>query len=87
MDKKVAMYKLIEQWKKSNVSRSVFAEEHGIKRPTFEYWYKKYTHEKMLPLTPEPGFVEISAAPTKPIDEITPRVELVLSGGVHIKIY
>jgi len=83
MDKKAAMFKLIEQWKESGVSRGVFAQQHGLKRPMFDYWYNKYVGEE----APETDFIEISAEPTKASNESHPRIELVLSDGIHIKIY
>lgn len=83
MDKKTAMYTLIEEWKKSGVSRGVFAQQHGVKRPTFDYWYNKYVGEE----SPETDFIEINTNPTKAPNELHPRIELVLSDGVLIKIY
>ena len=83
MDKKAAMFKLIEQWKKSGVSRGVFAQQHGVKRPTFDYWYNKYVGEE----APETDFIKISAEPSKASTAAHPRIELALSGGIHIKIY
>jgi hypothetical protein len=83
MDKKAAMFKLIEQWKTSGVTRGVFAQQHGVKRPTFDYWYNKYVGEE----SSETDFIEISAEATKASNESHPRIELVLSGGIHIKIY
>jgi hypothetical protein len=87
MDKKEMMFELVKQWRKSSVTRKVFASEHGITEASFDYWCSKHDIEHKLQVT-QPGFIEIASP--KPITHeklICPQIELELPSGLRIKIY
>lgn len=41
-DDRTAMFKMIEQWKASDVSQKIFCEQMQIRYHVFHYWYKRY---------------------------------------------
>ncbi len=45
MDKKEKMFSLVDQWRKSGLTRKTFAQQHGIHTPSFDYWCKKQYNE------------------------------------------
>jgi hypothetical protein len=97
MDKKEKMFVLVEQWRGSGLTRSVFSQQQGIDNASFNYWCKKHYNEVMKPRLPvkvshKPavkalGFVELpSGNGFFPKDQPV-RMELELPGGIRIKIY
>ncbi len=98
MSKKEQMFALVEQWRVSGLTRSVFSKQHGIGSQSFDYWCKKQHNEVVKPQLPvrsstpklpakPPGFVELTCG-----DDFSPksqplRMELELAGGIRIKIY
>lgn len=97
MSKKEEMFALVEQWRGSGLTRKSFANQHGLKRESFDYWCKKQYNEVIKADQPTtasrksqsamPGFIELTSglnmnAPSQPI-----RMELELPGGIRIKIY
>jgi len=97
MNKKEKMYALVEQWRGSGLTRSIFSQQQGIDNASFDYWCKKHYNEVIKPqlptkVSPKPavkplGFVEFpSVNGFFPKDQPV-RMELELPGGIHIKIY
>ncbi|WP_442913406.1 IS66 family insertion sequence element accessory protein TnpA [Labilibaculum sp. K2S] len=40
-NKKEEMFTLVEQWRKSGLTRKSFANQHGLKSKSLNYWCKK----------------------------------------------
>jgi hypothetical protein len=91
MDKKEKMFPLVDQWRKSGLTRKVFAQQQGITDASFEYWCRKRDNEMVRPPVSHPGFVELAPNPETsravPGKTAIPQVELSLPGGLVIKIY
>jgi hypothetical protein len=85
MDKKEKMFTLVDQWRKSGLTRKVFAQQHGITDSSFEYWCRKRDNKMVKGLVSHPGFVELSPAVCE--KPAVPRIELLLSDGLLVKIY
>lgn len=91
MDKKEKMFSLVDQWRKSGLTRKAFAEKHGITDSSFEYWCRKHDNKvKQRTITPL-DFVELipkHESKSGACEKITnAKVELELPGGIRIKIY
>jgi hypothetical protein len=91
MDKKEKMFSLVDQWRKSGLTRKAFAENHGITDSSFEYWCRKHDNKVKQRSIAPPDFVELipQHEPKSGSCEKTTiaRVELELAGGIRIKIY
>lgn len=87
MDKKEQMFELVSQWRKSGITRKVFALKNGITEASFDYWCSKHDGEQKLN-TNSAAFIEI-ASPLPVSWEKTnrPQIELELPSGLRIKIY
>ncbi len=69
------MHVMVQQWKESGLTQSVFCEKIGIKRTTFANWVKRSkekTGERFVAITP----------PTRPVLE---SIELIYPNGVRLK--
>lgn len=95
MDKKSKMYALVAQWRESGLTRKVFTQQHGLELASFDYWCKKQYNE-VVKTSNNPAFVEIVPAPdlfqpkSIPVSSgtnIGAQIELLLPGGLLIKIY
>ena len=91
MDKNQRMFLLVDQWKKSGLTRKAFAQQHGITDSKLEYWCRKRDNKVQRRTVVAPDFVELiskqeskSKAPEKPT---IARVELELPDGIRILIY
>jgi len=91
MDKKEKMFSLVNQWRKSGLTRKAFADQHGFTDSSFEYWCRKHDNKvKQQPII-QPDFVEL--IPKHEFKSVvqekanTAKVELELPGGIRIKIY
>jgi hypothetical protein len=85
MDKKEKMFSLVDRWRKSGLTRKTFADQHGLTDSSFEYWCRKRDNKMVKGSVSHPGFVELTpAVGEKPT---TPRIELLLSNGLLVKIY
>jgi hypothetical protein len=85
MDKKEKMFTLVDQWRKSGLTRKVFAQQHGITDSSFEYWCRKRDNKMDKGPVNHPGFVELT--PSVGQKPATPRIEFLLSDGLLVKIY
>ncbi len=89
MDKREKMFSLVDQWRKSGLTRKAFAQQHGIRGTSFDYWCKKQYNEvvKLGDRPPAPKFIELKGTVVAPDKNIRPQIELSLPGGLLIKIY
>lgn len=91
MDKKEKMFSLVDQWRKSGLTRKAFAQQHGITDSSLEYWCRKRDNKVRRPTIIPPDFVEISPKQESKSEErertSLGKVELELPGGIKIKIY
>ena len=93
MDKNEQMFRLVDQWKESGLTRKAFAEQHGITDSKLEYWCRKRDNKVPRTTAVARDFVELLAKQDSKSDTAEkttmamPRVELELSGGISIKIY
>jgi len=97
MSKKEDMFAMVEQWRESGLTRRSFANQHGIRVESFDYWCKKQYNEVVkagrtatAPRKPQsvmPGFIELTSSLDMNIQKQPMRIELELSGGIRIKIY
>ncbi len=88
MDKKEKMFSLVDQWRKSGLTRKAFAQQRGVQIASFDYWCKKQYNEVVKSGDrPTPNFIELKRSAVIPDKNIGPQIELILPGGVLIKIY
>ena len=93
MDNREKMFRLVDQWKESGLTRKAFAQQHGITDSKLEYWCRKRDNKVPRTTAVAKGFVEILAKQghesemAEKTSMAAPRVELELSGGIRIKIY
>ena len=97
MGKKEEMFALVEQWRGSGLTRKSFANQHGLKSESFDYWCKKQYNEVVkadLPPTASrksqplmPGFIELTSGMDMATQNQPIRMELEFPGGIRIKIY
>ena len=85
-EKKEKMFALVEQWRKSGLTRKVFALKQGIEIQSFDYWCKKHYNEVMK--SPKsPTFIEVVHKPILLDEKSRPQIELELPSGLQIRIY
>ena len=96
-NKKEQMFALVAQWRESGLTRTTFANQHGIGTSSFDYWCKKQYNEVLKPQSPvkssfpissvkSPSFVELTSGSKLPNIPVV-RIEFELEGGICIKIY
>ncbi len=95
------MFKLVEDWKTTPLTKSEFSTLHNITYHSFNYWIKKYNKIHGTSMTNSTcddaslSFFNIpkSINPSKkqssekPVDKHSKRIEIVLDDGVKITIY
>ncbi len=84
-EKKVMMFGLVEQWRKSNLSRIEFAEQHAIRSTSFDYWCRKQFNEVVK--VQNPTFIEIEQPQVLSVVKGNPLVEMEFASGLRLKIY
>lgn len=84
-EKKVMMFGLVEQWRKSNLSRIEFAEQHEMRATTFDYWCRKQFNEVVK--VQNPTFIEIEQPQVLSVVKGNPLVEMEFASGLRLKIY
>lgn len=97
MSKKEQMFGLVEQWRESGLTRKLFANQHGFKSESFNYWCKKQYNEVVKADSPvkipvqhlvsKPDFVELASGLDLNGQNQQIRMELEFPGGVLIRIY
>lgn len=83
------MFRLIEDWKNSNLTKTDFLKGKNTSKDKFGYWLNKYhklNGKKFIKQTVEPEFREMV------FPDITPKgfqkvIELTTPSGIQIKIY
>jgi len=88
MDKKSKMFALVAQWRESGLTRTVFAQQCGIRVASFDYWCKKQYNEVVkFGDRSTPKFIELKDSVVASDKNIRPQIELTLPSGLSIKIY
>lgn len=93
MEKKDKMFLLVDQWRKSGLTRKEFAKQHGITDSSLEYWCRKRDKLKKRKSTETTDFVEIFSGKDKisetsqSTSSLSAIVELELPNGMKLKIY
>lgn len=88
MDKKSKMFALVAQWRESGLTRTVFAQQCGIQVASFDYWCKmQYNEVVKFGDRPTPKSIELKSNIVAPDKNLRPQIELILPGGLMIKIY
>jgi len=82
---KQSMFPLVEQWRKTDLKKNDYAEQHGISIATFRYWCRKHYEEVLRGRKSK--FIEIDHHQIFPDVERKPQVELDLPSGLRLKIY
>ena len=85
-EKKSVMFALVEQWRKSGLTRRVFVEKQGLGIQSFDYWCKKQYNE-VVKYKESPTFIEVSHTPLLMNEKSHPQIELELPSGLQIRIY
>jgi hypothetical protein len=83
-EKKAMMFALVGQWRKSNLSRSAFADQNEISLASFDYWCRKQLNEVVK--VQNPTFIEIGQ-PRVLFTDKSPQVEMEFASGLRLKIY
>ena len=101
MELQQKMFKLVEEWKSSNLSKNEFSNQHNVSYHSLNYWIKKY-NKFHAPLNLESSSEENSLSffnlpqstskskdkvKTKNVSELTKRLEIELGSGIKITIY
>jgi hypothetical protein len=84
-EKKEKMFSMVEQWRKSGLTRNEFAMQNGIKSASFDYWCRKQFNE--VEKAERPTFIEIGHHSVLSVDKKDPQVEMEFPGGLRLKIY
>ncbi len=84
-EKKAMMFALVEQWRKSNLTRNAFAEQNSIGSTSFDYWCRKQFNEVVK--VKKPTFIEIEHPRVLSVDKRNPQVEMEFASGLRLKIY
>jgi hypothetical protein len=79
------MYPIVEQWRKTDIKQSDYADQQGINAATFKYWCRKY-HEEVVRIQ-NTNFIEIDQHQLFLNNNRKPQIELDLPSGLRIKIY
>ncbi|WP_430937380.1 IS66 family insertion sequence element accessory protein TnpA [Saccharicrinis sp. 156] len=91
MDKQEKMFLLVDQWRKSGMTRKAFAQEYGVTDSSLEYWCRKRDNKLGKRTAAAGEFVEIIPNQDSESDvaknKNTIMVELELPSGIKLKIY
>ncbi len=83
-DRSTQMLSLVEQWTESGLSQKQFARDNQIKYHTFTYWVRRYRQQQ----TQNNGFIPIDLTTVSGSTSAgTPRIELILDGGLVLRVY
>ena len=82
------MFELVEQWKQSNKSMKIFAEENNLTYFTFQYWCRKFKEKKITkPNNSSAGFIPVTIKEPQKTSSKIPQIEFHLPNGIEIKVY
>ena len=71
----------VQAWQKSKIEQTAYCLKHGLKRPTFWYWKKKFTNDSSsFSLVPVPIKVNIPPTPKPLVVNINNRFRIEVNG-------
>ena len=79
MRKSEQMFPIVEQWKESRLSKSVFCKQETLSLHVFNYWADQYKKSKAI----GKGFIPLEL----PRDESRSYLEVTLLSGAKIKFH
>lgn len=87
--KQEKMYRLIEQWKQSGLSKQQFCKQHNIAYHVFYYYHNKYygisrRKKRQKKQCQQQGFLPVKISPQQ---KSLPPVEITYPNGVSLKCY
>lgn len=84
--KKEQMYALVEQWQKSQATKTDFCKAHQINIHTFTYWLQKYKKQKTVEGLSKGGekFISLQLAKEEVLSAV--RFELCYQNGVRLRV-
>ena len=82
LEKRQAMFSMIETWKNSGQSQQEFCKAQSQVYSVFHYWYKKYRQEQGP--APTSGFVPVHI---QPVRSGSPVAELIFPDGKRLNFY
>ena len=74
------MFRMIEQWQQSDLSKKAYCQQQSIKHHTFYYWYKRYRQQQAGIDNKNSSFVKLQIS--KPVT--AGAVEIHFPGGIHL---
>ncbi len=74
------MFKLIEQWRQSDLTQNAFCEQQSVRYHVFHYWYKRYREQHAGPQSNVASFVKLQIAKAAS----SGSVEVYYPGGTRI---
>lgn len=74
------MFRMIEQWQQSDLSKKAYCQQQSIKHHTFYYWYKRYRLEQPGTIGNNSSFVKLHI--TKPVT--ASAIEIHFPGGIRL---
>ena len=80
------MYGLIEQYLASGLSQRLFYTQEQLCKSSFEYWLKKYRHEKGIPIPSrkrtKKTFIPVELS--NPLPDKEPQIQIIYPNGVQV---
>ena len=74
------MFDMIEQWKRSGLTKKAYCQQQSIKHHSFYYWYKCYRQQHLDMDNKSSSFVKLQIAKSAN----TPSVEIYFPGGIRL---
>lgn len=101
MDLQQKMFKLVEDWKLSNLTKGEFSNQHKVTYHSFNYWIKKYYRKNKIVKQevdisendvsffslPDSSQTFKKRSLEKPKSNVSKRCEIELGNGIKITIY
>jgi len=92
MQNRDAMFEQIKQWQRSGIGKQRYAEQHGIKYGTFQYWCARYKEHhanqaiSLMRTTEVPTFVPMTVAEDRTAEASVSTIIITLASGTRIEI-
>ena len=91
MTKEAKMFRVVEAWHGSGMSKERYAVKSGLSRSTFQYWTKRYAQSRAGSLAPEfaplaPAFVQMPVVSTETLQETLTKIVITLPSGTRIEV-
>jgi hypothetical protein len=101
MELQQKMFKLVEEWRSSSLSKIEFSDYHNVTYHSLNYWIKKYNKSQIASRVDGDfeesslSFFSLPESTSKPNDKVRvknvshpiKRMEIELGGGIKITIY